>query len=227
MSEAEPTLPELIRRAIESRIMDLHVAMPGIVVDYDPATKTATVKPALRRAIYTQDDDRTAEDIPPIPNVPVVFPGAAALDLHFNLAAGDTVLMVFNQWSPTEWRTSGAVATPGDMRLHGLGYPVALAGYRHNQNAAPDTDESIGKPGGLRLHFKTDTIEAGAGDDFVSLAAKVDHNFDQLKTAFAAWSPNPGDGGLALKTILATLFADITPLWLPSTASKDLKASNP
>ena len=221
MTIIAPEFGELIRRAIESRVTDINVAMPGIVKTYDAAKKTATILPALRRPIATDDDDLKGEDIPPIENVPVLSLRSSAFSIEFNLAEGDTVLLVFNGRSPTEWRTSGAVATPGDLRPHGVGYPVAIPGYLSDvptTDYGADQDNSIGIPNGLRLHWDLDngTINAGDGADFVAMAAKTKAQFAALKTAISGWSPNAGDGGAALKTALATFL----------TSSSEVKSSN-
>lgn len=190
MSDALPSLSELLERAIASRIADVHVSMPGAVVSYDPATQTATIQPGLRRVVFDEDDAPVPEELPPIQNVPVVFPGSAALTLHFVLAAGDTGDIVFSSQSHNEWRASGQVSTPGDLKPHNLGSAKFYPGLRHKKNAAPDTDNSIGVPGGLRAHFAASSIQIGeAGTQGVVLETL-------LKTMLAAiLSAGAGAGG--------------------------------
>jgi hypothetical protein len=195
MAEAEPVEAELIRRAIESRLVDVQISMPGIVDSYDAATQRATVIPALRRPIYTVDDDLDAEEIPPLVNVPVRFDRSSKFSTHYRLQKGDFVHLVFQTYSPAEWRATGQLATPGEIRPHGF-HAVAYPGYYPDTSAGVDVDESIGVPGShsSRLHFTSAGIEAG--DDAVKLkavaiAALIDTNFQALATALAAAPGGP------------------------------------
>jgi hypothetical protein len=190
-SEAEPVLPELIRRALDSRLADVWTAAPGIVVDYSAATQTATVRLGVNRTIPDADGEIAAEELPPIPNVPVQWPRTSTFSITSRLASGDTVLLVFNRQAPTEWRRTGEVSTPADQRLHGIGYPVAIPGYLPNPTEILDTDDSIGMPGALRVHFTPETVKVGDGTDFVAMTAKVMANFNTLSTALAAAPGGP------------------------------------
>ena len=219
MADALPTLSELIDRALAARVADVHVSMPGEVVSYDAATQTASVRPCLRRVVLSTDDDQVAEDLPIIPNVPVNWQGCAALTLHGVLAEGDTGDLIFSSMSHNEWQASGRVSTPGDLKPHGLASAKFYPGLRHKKNAAPDTDNSIGVPGGLRLHFGASAISAGAGAHYVAMAQLVQARLDALASAISGWVPVPNDGGAALKAALGT--------WLGGSndvASTNLKA---
>lgn len=188
MADVEPTLAELIRRALESRIAQVRVSMPGKIVDYDPATKTATVQPCLSDVLFDEDDNRVTKDLQPIQNVPVVFPGGAALDQHIVLAADDTGDLVFATNSINDWQSSGNVAAPGDLRLHPLGSAKFYPGLRHNGNVPPDTDNSIGEPGGTRARFVNGVMHVSAaptGGDFVALATQTEARLQALE-AFAS-----------------------------------------
>ena len=57
---------------------------------------------------------------------------------------------------------------------------------------------------------------------FVSLASITDADLNQLKATLVSWTPVPGDGGTALKTLLTTLFSTG---WPTSTAATKVKAT--
>ncbi len=201
-----PTEAELIRRALASRLADVHVSMPGIVVSYDATTKTATIQPAIKRVLFDDADDRVVETIPPIPNVPVEFPGAGSLTLHFTLAAGDTGRLNFCTNSIAEWRQTGKVSEPASLKLHDLGSCTFTPGLRHRSNVNPDTDESIGKPGGLRLSFTETAIKAGLGAEAVALASLVEARISAIETWAAAHTHSgvttgPGASGPAVPVL--------------------------
>jgi len=218
MSEAEPTLPEMIRRALESRLGDVQVACPGIVVDYNPTTQTATIQPATNRVLPDEDGEMIEEVLPPIPNVPVVMFRTATLSITSPLAPGDTVQLVFNTRAPTEWRASGVVGAPQDVRLHGFGYPVAYPGYLSEKATKPDTDSSIGRPGGQRVHFPGATVNVGGGSNFAALANLVTTELNKIKTALSTLTVTTGAGSGG------TVLAGTPYTTVGSVASSNLKA---
>lgn len=114
-------LAELLRTALDSRLLDLHTAMPGTIVSYDASTQTATVQPGIRRSL-----DDTLETLPSIPNVPIAWPAGGGMGLKFQLSAGDSVMLVFSEASFSTWRTSGQISDPSDESRHSLSYPLAF-----------------------------------------------------------------------------------------------------
>jgi hypothetical protein len=175
MSGATPELAELMRAAAENALTHVHVSVPGVVKSYDAATRTCTVQPLITKPLATESGAIVYERFEAVQNVPVLFRGSAAFSEHFTLAAGDTVELLFQDFSIAQWRARGEVSDPADIRQHGPSYPVAIPWYR--PAGAPgelDPAESMGKPGGLRLHFGTSAIGAGDQSDFVAMAAKTE-----------------------------------------------------
>jgi hypothetical protein len=232
MADAEPSLAELIRRALESRLAQVRVSMPGAVVSYDADTKTATVQPALSDVVFNDEDERVVNDLGPIQNVPVVWPSCGALSIHANLEAGDTGDLVFATNSISDWQISGQVAAPGDLRLHPLGSAKFYPGLRHEKNTLPDTDESIGVPGGLRLKFEEDAISATeggtpdsvvlAGGALTGLGKALSYILNAGVTAGGPGAPNFTAALLVLTTLLTT--PPDGSAWRAAVASGKLKA---
>lgn len=214
----EPTLVELIRRAVESRVADIHVAMPAIVRSYDAAKQTVEVQPATRRVIEDEEGDLWEEDFPPIPNVPVEWPGGGGMYLHFPITAGDTGLLVFCERSIGEWRETAKQATPGDTRLHGLSAAVFRPGLRDSKSARADAPAS----GVGVIHVGDGILRVGpdAGSQFVALAEKVSAQLTALKNAISNAVPVAQDGGVALQAGIVAALVD----WPASVASEKLKA---
>lgn len=102
-----------IDNAIKSALGELHTTIPGIVVKYDPATQTADVQVAIKR----RGIDGTVYQIPPIRNVPVVFPRCSFGTITFPIATDDPVLIMFSERPLDRWRQSGGVVDPGDHRF--------------------------------------------------------------------------------------------------------------
>ena len=180
-----PEQADLIREAIESAMLSVFVATPGIVQSYDDDKKTCTVAPATRRVVLMPDGTTTSEDVPVIQNVPVLVFGTPAISIEVDLVRGDTVLLVFCDYSFAAWRSTGAVSDPLDTRKHGPSYPVAIPWHRPRGRASEDEKATIGKAGGVRIHTKTDTIEIGEGGDFVALQSPTNARLDALEQAMA------------------------------------------
>ena len=132
MSTANPTEHEVLLEAIRSQVARVHTSLPGVVVSYDEATQTASVRPAFKFAYKDPNDGSVKRYTPPaIPNVPVAFPGAGDFSITWPLAAGDQVLLVFSERSLDEWRTvAGSGHEPGDLRRFDLSDAVAYPGLR-------------------------------------------------------------------------------------------------
>ena len=231
--EADPELAELIRRAIASERVDIQVSMPGIVVSYDAETETAEIQPATRRARYNSDDEIVAEDIPPIQNVPVIWPSCAAFSFHGVLAPGDGVDLVFSTYSHAGYRNTGKLATPLDLRPQSLSYPKAYPGFKPKSATGKDTDNSVGKPTAgptnpARIHFVGAGVEVGkTALDPVVTASKLKLILD------AAWASGAAAGGpgAANFTAVTTAWTGTYPpgptgdaAWALAVAASNLKA---
>lgn len=192
-----PAQADLIREAIESAILNMHVCLPGIVQSYDDATKTCSVAPAIRKPVPVEDGTTVTEDLPVIQNVPVLVLGSPAITVEVELTKGDSVLLVFCDFSPAAWRGNGNVSDPPDLRKHGPAYPVAIPWMRPRGGPSSDEKSTIGKAGGVRVHFKASTVEVGGGGDFVALKSAVDaiqQNLDTTASFGTPWGPTtPGN----------------------------------
>lgn len=103
----QPSWNEIIEKAIASDRYTLHTAMPGTIKAYSEGTQTAKVELASR----LQQPGGSYEAVPPLPDVPVVWPGA--------WADGDSCLIVFAEDDFSGWFESGNVSTPEIDDRHG------------------------------------------------------------------------------------------------------------
>lgn len=175
MSEQTPILTpstaELITRAIESRLLELHTGLPAKVVSFDPSTQTCSVQPLLLRVVVV-DGEFVEERLPQITSVPVVYPSAGGWSLIFPLLPDDLVFLTFAERSLDAWMDAepGLEVDPVQTRKHDLSDAICVPGLR------PRTKPNADLPGlgsNLRLGFeggdpaivlKTDgTIEIGEG----------------------------------------------------------------
>lgn len=180
---AEPTLAEIIREAIASHMLDLHVAMPAEVVSFDRATGTCEVKPKIRRAIHDTAGEVQHEELPNIPNVPVHYPRSAVFSMTWDLVEGDHVLLVFNSSAIGNWRETGDLSNPGDLRRHDLSYPVAFAGIAPKGDVLPSAADAAV----LEVEAPYTHVQVGAAaTDFVAMNQKVLDELTALHTSVKA-----------------------------------------
>ena len=188
-----PELSEVIADALESRLLDVHVALPGRVLKYDVATQTVQIELGVHRMLETDEGAPVAEPLPVLENIPVAFPRVATGFLSFPVAAGDPGLVVFCETSIDQWRSKGTPTQPGDRRRHSLTGGVFVPGLAPNALALGDpglaSDVALGVVGGAQVRIKSATVEATSGGaataaDFVAMAGKVLTELQAIKTAF-------------------------------------------
>lgn len=129
------TEAELILRAIQSALADVHGAMPAIVQAFSaavPGVSAATVDvlPVCSRGIPTDDDTLSPEPFPVVPNVPVLYQRGGGVAISWALVPGDVVLLMPLMLDATQWRLTGApvVAPSTDQRMHHIAHCVAIPG---------------------------------------------------------------------------------------------------
>lgn len=205
MSLDEPTEAEVILAAIGTALRGLHTAAPGEIVIYDPATQTGTI----RLAVELEVSDGVFQAVPPIPEVPIAWPRGAGGALHFPLAPGDGVLVVFCESDPGPWLASLG-SRPALARRHGL-YPVALPGFTPLARAlsasqAPAASAALTGPGGTVGVFPgAAVVQLGtlAAMDPVVLESKLKLAIAAACTAAVAGAVEM-DGGAAAFTAFAS-----------------------
>ena len=175
----DPSLVEVLEAWLYERSHDLHVAMPGKVKSYDPATQTAEIIPVIKGSLLKPDGGRADREYPVIPNVRIMWPRAGGCYLHFPMAVGDYVQLVFNEACIAQWRESGAVSPAGDLTRHDLSYPYAYPG------GWPDAG-AFGTPGPVVVVPSALTVcaeGAHASAQPVAGATKTDADFEAIKSA--------------------------------------------
>jgi hypothetical protein len=126
-----PDLTEVLRKALENRLCDLHTMLPGRVEEYSPLTGRATVRPLLKRKYRSET---AATSLPLIAEVPVYFPKANAAHLALPLKPGDEGMLVFCERSIDLWADQGGEVDPNDPRKHHLSDAVFLPGLTSTPN---------------------------------------------------------------------------------------------
>lgn len=137
------TLAENIKRGVETRLKDLHTAMPGIIESFDPETQLASIQPAVKRIFKTREENievLNPTDLPLLINVPVIYPRGGGFSMTFPVKQGDECLLVFCERSIDNWHETGKVREPGAKRFHSLSDATAFVGLSSKVNKVPDYD---------------------------------------------------------------------------------------
>ncbi len=138
------SIGEAVNDALDARDRRLSKALPGTVVTYNAATKTATVKPGVHRLVpsVSDPDDDEIEELPAIPDVPVCWPVGRgfAITPGIGLLPGDPVLLVCCDRDISGWLRTGTPSDPDDARLHSWGSAVAIPGLVHSAYANTPVD---------------------------------------------------------------------------------------
>lgn len=113
------TPTDIIRGAISNFMNNVHTAMPGIFVSYNPLENKATIQPALNKN-YTSG----MMPLPILDNVPVLFPP----NVFFPINEGDYCLLVFSERALDPWLNAGGQVTPTDPRKFDLSDAIAIPG---------------------------------------------------------------------------------------------------
>ena len=186
--EQAPTLSQLIKQAIDNRLVDVHTALIGQVERYDHKTQLADIQPVLKRSLKFLDDRTIQEQLPLLSEVPVLFPRAGGFFCSFPIQPGDFVQIIFNETSIDEFLAEkptrigsadrfslqGAVAIPG---IYPLSKPLKNA---HKTNLV------LGKENGVQIHIDEEKIRLGSekADAALAIASKVKEELEKFRAIF-------------------------------------------
>lgn len=130
MSDATPTLEEVLDDAIQDALLCVYTNMPAVVESYDPAKQTITARPAIKRT----GADGVVSDRPLIENVPVIFPRGKKSSMTWPLQKGDPVTLVFSMRSLDVWKSKGGAVDPQDFRKFHITDAMAIPGGSPKNN---------------------------------------------------------------------------------------------
>lgn len=200
-----PTLQEVLREWLESRLLDVHTALPAIVRRYDADKQEVDVQPVVHQPVPLRSGGVANEVLPEINGVPVVWPRGGDCFLHFPLDPGDHVLLVFSEGSHASWylaNDSGKeTRAPVDLRRHSLSSPFAIPGVATRRKPLQFPD-GYGTP--VVLKVKDILLVTNTGSPPAQFVAGGERVNDELNLLKGYLSTFVG----VLNTWLATFGAD-------------------
>lgn len=167
ISELFPGKEEEEQNRETRQMNNLRVASPGIVQSFNAKEQTVTVKISIREKRVKPDGTEVWEDIPPLVDVPVVFPRGGGYVLTFPVQPGDECLVVFGDSCMDAWWQSGGIQNQIDCRRHDLSDGYAILGPWSQPRTIPDYSTSSvqlrTESGGACIEISGDTINIKAG----------------------------------------------------------------
>lgn len=120
------TLTAAMTQFFGQALSSVHTAIPAKVTRADNDAGLVSVVPTLRIPM----ENGVEIEVPELQDVPVVYPQAAAFDLHFPVAEGDLVLLVVMEANLNNWKNGDGSqpASPMDTGRFSLGSAIAIPG---------------------------------------------------------------------------------------------------
>jgi len=134
-----PTLQVLLKAAFDHEISNIHTALPGHIVKYDPVLQKADVKPDIKKKYY----NGYSQDMPIISNVPIVFPRSSKAFIKFPLEPNDGLLLIFSERSLERWLSLGGTVEPGNNRKFDISDCIAIPGAFSFAQPIPDSSNNL------------------------------------------------------------------------------------
>jgi hypothetical protein len=138
------------RALIDSALGDVHTCCPGIINSFDADSMTVTVKPAIKKLVYPDQQQAEWVDIPLLVDVPIVVLSGKGFALTFPIESGDECLLFFAERAFDNWYEQGGTGEQVSMRTHSLSDAFALVGVRSRPH--------------LITNYNTDEVELRSAD---------------------------------------------------------------
>lgn len=159
-------LEKTINLAIDSKLKDIHTALPAKIISFNKAKQVADIQ-IVQKRLFT---DGTEELYPPLIDVPVQYLRGGGFSITFPLSSGDSGLLVFAERSLDEWLVNGAEKVPEDSRTHSVSDAVFYPTLHNDRNAITSFSDN--------LEIRT---ESGNGKIILSKSGKIELEKDGQK----------------------------------------------
>lgn len=175
---SELTLKDVLDKHFDSRISNIHTAIPGRIESYNPVLKQATVKPLLRKKFKRE---LVATSMPVITNVPVIFPCTGSAIITFPIVQGDGCLLIFSERSLEVFLSNPLTleSEPQDPRKFSLADAICIPGLF----SFTETGKVGEDPTALEILYDNGFVNIQGNTNFAVLYNELKSKLDALETA--------------------------------------------
>lgn len=156
-----------MENAMREVTYDIHTAIPGTILKFDPASGTATVKPSGK--IGMKNGERL--EYPQIIKVPVIFPQGKKFTLAYPVSPGDGCLIIVCENDMKPWSSNGQ-DTDSNMKFD-LTNSVCVPGlYRMGNDAmikAMEENAIVLKNEDTEVMLKKDGMTAAYRENYINM----------------------------------------------------------
>ena len=133
-------LTSVFRFVKDSWFLDINVALPAHVLEYDNTTRRVQVEPSIRIVMTDKSEVRR----PPIVDVPVLWPGSKRYIVHAPLERGDPVMLLVSQRGMTEFKRAFRLSSPAiDPGILNFRDSVAIPAFGEIEITPSDNDALV------------------------------------------------------------------------------------
>lgn len=151
---------------IKALLLDVHTAIPAIVISFNAEQRTVQAQPAIKRIFR----EKGAVNLPPCVDVPVYFPSGGGFELTFPVAKNDHCLLIFSERCIDGWWATGEILEPQDFRQHDLSDAFALVGvWPRGKRPAVWTGGAEFKGENCSLRLSNSEAKLSFGSSFLTL----------------------------------------------------------
>jgi len=126
--EFQGSLEEAIRAAIEGYVGELWTALPGNIISFNATKMTCVVQPNINSYVQKKDGTFFWAPMPPIVDVPVVFPNGGPFVITFPIQPDDECLIIFQSRCIDGWWQNGGQQNQPEIRFHDFADAMVIVG---------------------------------------------------------------------------------------------------
>lgn len=146
---------EQISKTAKAATDEMHTALPGEIVSFDPGSGMATVQPKTK---FKKPNGETM-DFPAISGVPVQFPYSKGAAIAFPIKAGDSCMIIFSESALDYWQYGKETDTSLKFDLsNAMCIPGLSAEANDAMQEACGDDAVVIKVGGTTLKVSSDGV---------------------------------------------------------------------
>lgn len=162
------SLTPLLEMLWQSKRLDIHTGMPGIVQSYSPNTRRGRIQAAPRIV----KNDGTTMNRAEYVNVPFLWPSIGGFTLLSRVRNGDNVWLLFSERGLRQWKKAfGQLYTPDPGHFFSEADAVAVPGFGPQElTPATTTGMTLQSDDGTKsVRIEDDRVEMFCGASFIRL----------------------------------------------------------